>query len=298
MKIGRLLSVLVLFIFGLTAVAQEQFTMDYGDYERGYFLYVPESYGEATPTSLVIALHGAGGSGLDMVLGSRFNEQADESGTIMVYPNGIRQGWDYLDRSQLHPAERDSFVDDLGFIPALIEAIQADYNIDAERIFVAGYSNGGMMALRLACEMPDVFAGAAILSANFSFRLVEHCNQNPTTSVAFILGTRDSAFPWQGTAYVREDGYYRGQLSIAQTIGLMTTVNRCETTSGVTTVTGEGSPIDVVHEGYSECSDGQAVELFALIDADHSYPVRPLITLRDGSVGRVQDVVWAFFGLD
>src|SRR5205823_5774657 len=92
---------------------------------REYELYVPRSYDRRKPTPLVISMHGAGGWPVQQMNLSGWNRLADAEGFIVVYPSGVARGarvWQVEDGPGL--------MRDVRFISALIDTIEATYNID------------------------------------------------------------------------------------------------------------------------------------------------------------------------
>jgi poly(3-hydroxybutyrate) depolymerase len=112
---------------------------------RRYLLYVPNAYDRSKPTPLVTSFHpGATWPAVEMSI-SRWNDVADEHGFIVVYSEGTGfllgglgpgpQIWDTLGRDVL-------------FISDLIDKLEAEYNIDPNRIYANGMSNGGGMVVQ------------------------------------------------------------------------------------------------------------------------------------------------------
>ncbi|TMA54740.1 MAG: hypothetical protein E6J75_13420 [Deltaproteobacteria bacterium] len=120
----------------------------HGGRARSYHLHVPESVRPDVAHPLVLVLHGGGGNGFGMSRLSHFNRVADERGFIAVYPDGVDAFW--ADGRGVTDAD-DHGVDDVGFLMALLDALAGRHGIDPARVFVAGISNGGFMAQRLAC---------------------------------------------------------------------------------------------------------------------------------------------------
>jgi polyhydroxybutyrate depolymerase len=56
-------------------------------------------------------------------------------------------------------------LDDVSFLTAVAQRVAADPGVDAARVSLAGYSNGGKIAFRLACERPGLFASVAVILA-------------------------------------------------------------------------------------------------------------------------------------
>jgi poly(3-hydroxybutyrate) depolymerase len=57
--------------------------------------------------------------------------------------------------------------DDVGYLVDVVHAVEAATPVDATRVYVVGFSNGGMMALRAICSAPWVFAAAGSVSGPF-----------------------------------------------------------------------------------------------------------------------------------
>lgn len=270
--------------------------VEFGGIDRSYAIYVPDDVDTEAGAPLVIMLHGAGMTGVDMMLFSQFNDLAELTGSIVVYPNGIQQGWTYLDREELHPA--DIYTDDLGFLETLMDHLAETYSIDSERVYLAGYSNGGLLTIRAACELADRLAGAAVIAANYSFALAEHCLDADTIPLVMVLGTRDQAFPWSGSAIATADGRLRSVFSVAQTMAFLSTHYACDLSASqpAARIETEDSPVAVIRERYTAC-DGGPIALYALVDFGHTWPAQPLVTLDSGRSGSIPMAIWEFFGL-
>ncbi len=87
--------------------------------------------------------------------------------------------------------------DDIGFLRALIGSVQSEYGTDPRRVYVAGMSNGAMMSLRVACQMPEVAAVAAV-SGGLPVRWKDNCKPAHPVSVLGIDGTADPIVPYNG----------------------------------------------------------------------------------------------------
>jgi polyhydroxybutyrate depolymerase len=115
----------------------------------------------------VLLLHGGLTSSKYVAFESRMSEKADEARFIVAYPEGTgglgRQLLTWNAGDCCGPAQWKA-RDDVGFIRQLITKLQAEQDIDPERIYVAGVSNGGMMAFRIAGELPDLVAAVATVN--------------------------------------------------------------------------------------------------------------------------------------
>lgn len=166
---------------------------------RYYTLYVPESYDVNTATPLLINFHGFGGDANaymeEVGQDSDLHDVAEEEQFIVVYPQGVIRAkgaseWDPADNGLQNIIDNDVF-----FTEKLIEAIQSAYNIDLNKVYAAGYSNGGMMSYGLACNMADQIAAVGIMSG---IMLVDSCESDEYTSIIHFHGSADDVLPLQG----------------------------------------------------------------------------------------------------
>jgi poly(hydroxyalkanoate) depolymerase family esterase len=133
--------------------------------QRIYQLYVPAGYRPGAATPLLVMLHGCKQDPDDFATGTRMNEYADRHTFLVLYPQqpkelNPQQCWNWFlasnqARGRGEPAE----------IVAIIEQVCGHYTIDRGRIYAAGISAGGAMALILAATYPDVFAAVGVCAA-------------------------------------------------------------------------------------------------------------------------------------
>lgn len=254
--------------------------------ERNYVLSVPDNYDGSQALPLLVVLHGRGGDGLEMAEAAGFGDVPTQNSAIIVYPDGIDNQWNYIFGEETH--------DDTGFIRALLEETTANYTIDDSRIYLTGYSNGGLMAVRLRCEMADTFAAVAVLGATMTISLAQNCADADPLPFLLLLGDRDEMFPWNGHMRA-QDGVVFGTFSVAQTLSYMASLNQCGPATATTDLTAQRSIVRVIQQRLQDCADGTEVLLYALPDVPHVWPVPALVLLEAGGVGTIQDAVWAFF---
>jgi polyhydroxybutyrate depolymerase len=155
-----------------------------GGLERAYLLHVPRGYDGTRETPVILAFHGFNSNKEQLVAYSGLSRVADEHGFILVAPDGVRVPtiWHMVEGAP---------VDDVGFTLDVLAEVQAELCTDEQRIFAAGHSNGGGMALFLACQHPELVAGVGVVSAIFPL-----CDA-PVRMIAFH-GTEDTIVPFEG----------------------------------------------------------------------------------------------------
>ena len=110
----------------------------------------------------------------------------------------------------------NSGVDDVGYLSGLIDAIQQQRNIDPDRIYVIGHSNGGFMAYRLACERADLLAAIASLAGATFFDPLD-CNPSEPVHTLQIHGTADATINYQGGVIPANLVSYPGAVATVET---------------------------------------------------------------------------------
>jgi polyhydroxybutyrate depolymerase len=158
---------------------------------RSFTLHLPTGYRADQPLPLVFDLHGAGSNALQQEQVSHWHEKADEAGLIVVSPQALGTP----------PVWMGVFLDSQGdpdmlFLGGLLAYLQSTLNIDPNRIYATGLSNGGTMVNRLGCELSDSFAAIAPVSGAHSG--IQLCANQLPVSVLAIHGTDDRVIPYEG----------------------------------------------------------------------------------------------------
>ena len=269
----------------------EIFSIQVGGAERRYLLHLPASYDKNKPTPLVFIFHGGGGTPQSARrLG--FGELSDKKGFILVYPEGIR-GWN--DGRQAYFQVND----DVGFVRAMIERLKKTLNVDPNRIYAAGNSNGGIFSQRLACELSDELAAVASGAGTMPEKIEPTCKpQNPISVLAFH-GTDDQLVPFDGGIAGRAGTV----LSVLKTIAKWVELNDCRSTPQVTKEP-DTDPQDgtrVRRELYAPCKKGGTVEvlLYVIEGGGHAWAgMRGYSNPESGRVSRdinAAEIAWDFF---
>ena len=151
-------------------------------------VHVPPGDSRAMP--VVIVLHGGGGSGAQVRRGSGFDASADAAGVIAYYPDAVGRVW-----NDGRNPQRGG--DDVARLLAEVDALAARGLGDGGPVYVIGHSNGGGMAMRLACARPDRVAGIAVVATKVL--LAAPCeNPNAPVPALFLHGTNDEIAPHAG----------------------------------------------------------------------------------------------------
>jgi polyhydroxybutyrate depolymerase len=173
---------------------------------------------------VLIVLHGGGGAARQIMTFTRFNPIAAREGFVVLYPQGLDRGWNDGREFQ----GRDSNKDDVGFLLAVLDEVERQgIEINRAAVGVTGISNGGFMAMRMACEAADKIAGIAAVTATMPAETGARCRPARPVPVLAINGTRDPMVPYEG-GQVRAFFRNRGMVwSTARTVEFWGKVNGC-----------------------------------------------------------------------
>jgi polyhydroxybutyrate depolymerase len=243
-------------------------------FRRTYLLHVPEGY-DGTARPLVVVIHGAFSGAKEMEERSGFSRLADREGFITVYPNGI--GFFGLLRhwnsGHCCGKARKDDIDDVGFIEAVIDEVAAGLEVDRERVYLVGHSNGGMLAYRIAAEKPDLVAAVAPVAATIggkpSGKEPEWVIPEPLAPVPMIVvhGDADENVPYDGGT----GGQTKGKMisiPVRRSIEFWVRANGCESDPAVEQVDSGG----VTRETWAGCARASSVELLSLDGWGHDWP--------------------------
>jgi poly(hydroxyalkanoate) depolymerase family esterase len=123
------------------------------------YLHVPPAMGIGEPRPLILVLHGCWEDAAVHAANSGWDALADARRLYVVHaeePAQIQQCLDWWS------AIAQGGGGDSAALLAMIDAAAADYSVDDERVYVAGFSSGGAVAINLVARFPERFAGAVV----------------------------------------------------------------------------------------------------------------------------------------
>jgi polyhydroxybutyrate depolymerase len=173
-----------------------QLRLKSGGLNRHAVLHVPPSAHAGDRLPLVVALHGAGGTGEGMEAYSGLDVVADGEGFAVLYPDAVppRPFWNYTQAA--------GGPDDVGFIRDAVALTRQTICVPSPRVYATGISNGGSMAARLACVMSGTFAAVAPVAGSYSRQ--PSCAPDRPVSLLEVHGTSDASVPYSTVLpYVR-----------------------------------------------------------------------------------------------
>ena len=234
----------------------------------GVLLHVPPR--ARAPLALVLAFHGAGGTGDGFADYSGLSATADAHGFAVLYPSAARGHFWSLNRKM--------GTRDIETLRALIPRALAVACGDATRVYATGVSNGGGFTARVGCEL----AVAAIAPVAGGYRALDaDCAHR--TSVLEIHGSSDTVVPYDGKPPDRLGAVPRYLDAWADRNGCGRAVTSHPRRS-------------VTRLRYTDCDDGLAVEHLRLAGTDHGWPgALPPWPRRNPSRLEANEATWRFF---
>ena len=176
-------------------------------------------------------------------------------------------------------------VDDVGFTRALINELAGLLNLDRKQIYATGFSNGAIMAYRLACDLADQIAAIGPVGAAPAVR---SCQPSRPISVIHFHGDADDMNPYPGGT---SDGGLKF-ISVETGIGAWVKLNGCPTEAQETH---SGS---IVHRVFAPCKEDTAVELYKVLGGVHAWPGGEAVSAEVGEPTDEIDasaLIWEFF---
>ena len=273
-----------------------------GGFRRSYLVHIPEGYDPSRPHPLVVVLHGAFSTARQIEAHSGFSDLADREDFLVLYPNGITlfgllQHWNAGHCCGKAAADG---VDDVGFLEAAIREVTEHMNVDLARIYMTGFSNGGMMTHRFGAEACGMLAAIAPMAGSLGGRAgpKKPWWQVPEPAcplpVAIMHGRDDEQVPYRGGGAYGKDTE-RHYLSVEDSAAFWVRANGC-TLEAEETRLHQGT----VHlKRWEGCAGGSEVRVYTWENWGHVWPGAPFtdgLAPDDPFRGfHAAETVWEFF---
>lgn len=130
---------------------------------RRYKLYLPSAPpDQALP--LVVMLHGCSQSADDFATGTGMNQRARNEGFFVLYPEQSHEAnpngcWNWF-----KPEHQQRNHGEPALLASMVQTVISGHHIDPSRVFIAGLSAGGAMAMLMAHAYPEMFAAIGVHS--------------------------------------------------------------------------------------------------------------------------------------
>lgn len=274
----------------------------YNGAKRTYLVHLPPGYDAGHPLPMVVVLHGAFGNANSLEKISGFSELADQKHFIVLYPNGIGAMGKFQHWNAGHccgKAAEDN-IDDVGFLETVINDACSRLAVNRSRIFMTGFSNGGMLTYRFAAEKGDILAAIAPLGASAGGRPDRNSSEwgipKPVKALPVIAfhGLADDTVPFKGGAVPGKKSQ-REYWSVMHSLGVWVKRDGCKEPPAK-----HDERHKKVHvQTWDNCRDNKDIVLYTLEGWPHVWPTahythkltrqNPLYNFDAASI------VWDFF---
>ncbi|WP_298075667.1 PHB depolymerase family esterase [uncultured Corynebacterium sp.] len=158
---------------------------------RSAIVSVTSNYDPHKPTPVLFGFGGRDDTPENYRSYSRFSNTGAASEAIVVYPRGIDNAWEGA------PYATSKRGQDVDFVRQIVNELDRKFNVDRNRIYATGMSNGGGFVMNLACQAPDLIAGVVSVSGAFYNPVNEGCA--PESVPTFVIhGQQDELTHYNG----------------------------------------------------------------------------------------------------
>tara|TARA_R110000737_G_C14572699_1_gene484314 strand:+ start:291 stop:1424 length:1134 start_codon:yes stop_codon:yes gene_type:complete len=273
--------VLISFVSSYISAQTTTGTIQHDGLTRDYILHLPTGYDANESYPFVYNLHGFGSNAQQQQFYSAMDITADDNGFIVCYPNGIDNswnvGWDF-----------GSNADDVDFLLTLVDALAVDYNINYERLYSCGMSNGGFMSYKLACEKSDEFSAVASVTGSIVPSELAVCDPVRRIPVMQIHGTADPTVAYNGSNI---------GAPIEDVVDFWVGNNACNSMADTIPIEdidpSDGCTAQRIQ--YTDCEDDTEVVFYKIDGGEHTWPDAAIsigVTNRDFNASQE---IWNFF---
>lgn len=234
-----------------------------GPVERTYFLSVPP--GRATPRPLVLVLHGRSQTPAAAMRYSAMEELGAAEGFVVAFPGSYAGAWN---AGTCCASGQRPDMPDVAFLDDVVADVQRRTPVDPTRVHMVGFSNGGMLAYRYACQRPGrlagigVVAGAMSADEDYADAGPQRCRPDVAVSVVAVHGAKDTTVPYGGGTVA---GTERGAVApVRAGIDQFAVAGACS--AHRSSRVGPTARLD-----YSGCTGGAAARLVKISDFGHGW---------------------------
>lgn len=167
--------------------------------KRTFLLFTPPGNDAKRPLPLLLVFHGGTSTGKWIRDYTQFSTLAMRERFLVAYPDAYSPTGNPLDANWNDGRSSTAGKGhDIQFVGKMIDYIGSIRSVDTTRVYATGFSNGGILTQRLACEMSDRIAAFAPVAGSMAAELKPTCSPKNPVSILHIHGTADPFVPYKG----------------------------------------------------------------------------------------------------
>ena len=263
-------------------------------WERCHITHIPESVTSDSLAPLILELHGWGASAFETKNHTELTDFADSVGAIVVHPEGIivsnstinmggnEESWN----AGYCCADAVEFeIDDVDYLREVIKQTIDDFPVDENRIYLTGWSNGCMMAQRMALQASDIIAAVACTSGYLSILDAEGYTPVPVMEIHGFVDENQHYSNNVGWGILDEE---RRNLESMQSGAVENLYDWAEFNDCQGALPDRNEPGAIYSiQGFTNCAEGTEVALITVHGGGHNLYVNDVCT---------PDLIWNCFG--
>lgn len=255
-------------------------TVKFGGLKRSAVYLHPTNYSTKTKVPMLVLLHPRTSTGEQMANLTRVMYLVRDTGIFVALPDAVAGDW------ADEPGEANR-PDDMGYLTSVINRAVKRFPVNARKVYMAGYSDGGQMTARYVCESPAKIAAAGTNASSIKNSLNRVCNPSRATPVVMINGTGDSVSPYAGMI---------GLMSAPDAAKRWAQINGCPTAPVRTALPDlVADYTTTVVDQYAACASGGSVALYTVNNGGHVWPGSPFNVASLGLVSYDIDATYAIW---
>ena len=199
-----------------------------------------------------------------MAAAAPWDEAVNADRFIAVFPQGTLNSWN---AGPCCPPSNLIGTDDLSFLDQVVAEVKKRPDVDPDRLYLTGFSNGGIMTYAEICARPDLFKKAAPMAGTN----LTGCAPKKPISLLHMHGNPDPVVPYDGQFVLSQLIVSAKFPPVPQSVAAWAAADGCGTDPKITKPTS-----GVERRLWSDCRDGTEVELLTYPGNGHSWPTKPV----------------------
>lgn len=237
---------------------------DFGGVTRYYAVLKPKGNEQGTNQGVLLYLQSYGSTPNDEMNYFQLHRVGDSLGFLTVFPAAYNRIWNSgINDNPPWPAPS---VDDVGFISELIDTLHVQYGADTNRVYAVGYSNGAVMAYKIAAQLAHRIQSVVAVNGTQTFGTASGYSAQRPIPLIILNGTADATLPYGGG----QTGWY----SIPSTLEfwkLKNSADSLESTYNFPDInTGDGSTVSRYR--YVNAAGRRMIWFYSVDNGNHDWP--------------------------